>query len=108
MSSSLTIDVVKMNDKKQKDELDAGKAGNNQRLWSSFLNEYNNLENDKVYGVFAFVEDEHIGEFAKDYDGTTYIKLDWMKAAACWFKAIISNYKLALTWFTIPLLKIST
>jgi hypothetical protein len=45
------------------------------------------------------VEDEQIGEFAKELDVTTYIKLDWMKAAA-WFKAIISDYELALTWFT--------
>jgi hypothetical protein len=37
-------DVVKMNDKKQKDELDAGKAGNNQRLWSSISEEYNGSE----------------------------------------------------------------
>jgi hypothetical protein len=86
--------------KKQKDELDAGKAGNNQRLWSSILDEYNDLENDKVYGVFAFVEVEQIDEFAKEFDVTMYIKLDWMKVAA-WFKAIISeDYKLALTWFT--------
>jgi hypothetical protein len=92
-------DFVKMNDKKQKDELDAGKAGNNQRLWSSILDEYNDLENDEVYGVFALVEDEQIGEFAKEFDVTTYIKLGWMKAAA-WFKAIVSNYKLALTCFT--------
>jgi hypothetical protein len=32
-------DVVKMNDKKQKDELDTGKVGNNQRLWSSMSDE---------------------------------------------------------------------
>jgi hypothetical protein len=92
-------DVVKMNDKKQKDELDAGKSGNNQRLWSSISDKYNDSENDEVYGVFAFVEDEQIGEFARELDVTTYLKLDWMKAAA-WFKAIISDYELALTWFT--------
>jgi hypothetical protein len=64
-----------MSDKKQKDELDAGKADNNQRLWSSIFDEYNNLENDEVYGVFAFVEDEQIGEFAKELAVTTYINL---------------------------------
>jgi hypothetical protein len=37
-----------MSDKKQKDELDAGKADNNQRLWSSIFDEYNNSENDEV------------------------------------------------------------
>jgi hypothetical protein len=72
-------DVVKMNDKKQKDELDAGKAGNNQGLWSSISDEYNDSENDEVYEVFAFVEDEQIGEFARELDVTTYLKLDWMK-----------------------------
>jgi hypothetical protein len=53
-SDNFFKDVVKMNDKKQKDELDAGKAGNNQRLWSSILDEYNDLENEPL----TFVEDE--------------------------------------------------
>jgi hypothetical protein len=88
-----------MNDKKQKDELDAGKAGKNQHLWSSISDEYNDPKNDQVFGVFAFVADEQIGEFAKEFDVTMYIKLDWMKAAT-WFKATGNNYELALTWFT--------
>jgi hypothetical protein len=41
-------DVVKMNDKKHKDELDAGKAGNTQRLWSSISNEYDDSANNEV------------------------------------------------------------
>jgi hypothetical protein len=57
-----------MNDKKQKDELDAGKAGNNQRLWSSISDEYNDSVNDELYGVFAFVKDEQIAEFAETID----------------------------------------
>jgi hypothetical protein len=64
-------DFFEDNDKKQKDKLDAGKAGYNQRLWSSILDEYNGSENEEVYGVFAFVEDEQIGEFAKELDVTT-------------------------------------
>jgi hypothetical protein len=60
--------VVKMNDKKQKDELDAGKAGNNQGLWSSISDEYNDSLNDELYGDFAFVEDEQIAEFAETID----------------------------------------
>jgi hypothetical protein len=64
-----------MNDKEQKDKLDAGKAGSHQRLWSSISDEYNNSENDEVYGVFRFVEDEQLGELAKEFDVTTYNKL---------------------------------
>jgi hypothetical protein len=60
-----------MNGKKQIDELDAGKAGNNQHLWSSISDAYNDLENNEVHGVFAFMEDEQIGEFAKEFDVTT-------------------------------------
>ena len=91
--------VLKMNDKKQKDGLDAGKAGNTQRLWSSISDEYNDSLNDEVYGVFAFVEDEQIAEFAETIDIRNYVKLDWMKATT-WFKAIVTDYKLATTWFT--------
>jgi hypothetical protein len=88
-----------MNGKKQKDELDAGKAGNNQCLSSSISDEYNDSLNDELYGVFAFVEDEQIAEFAETIDIRNYVKLDWMKATA-WFKAIVTDYKLATTWFT--------
>jgi hypothetical protein len=82
--------VVKMNDKKQKDELDTGKAGNNQRLWSSISDEYNDSLNDELYGVFAFVEDEQIAEFAETIDIRNYAKLDWIKAIT-WFKAIVTD-----------------
>ena len=87
-----------MNDKKHKDELDAGKVGNNQGL-CSISDEYNDWANGEVYGVFAFVEDEQIGEFAKDFHVTMYMNLDWNKATD-WFKTIISDYKVALKQFT--------
>jgi hypothetical protein len=35
------------------------------RLWSSIPDEYNDLANDELYGVFPFVKDEQITEFAK-------------------------------------------
>jgi hypothetical protein len=91
--------VVKMNDKKQKDEPDAGKAGNNQRLWSSISDEYNDSVNDELHRVFAFVEDEQIAEFAETIDIRNYVKVDWMKATT-WFKAIVTDYELATTWLT--------
>jgi hypothetical protein len=50
-------------------------------------------------GVFAFVEDEQITEFAETIDIRNYMKLDWMKATA-WFKATVTDYELAMTWFT--------
>jgi hypothetical protein len=92
--------AVKMNDKKQKDELDAEKAGNNQRLWSSISDEYNDPLKDELYGVFAFVKDEQITEFAETINIRNYVKHDWMKATTAWFKAIVTDYKLATTWFT--------
>lgn len=55
-------DIVKMNDKRHKNKLDARKVGNNQRLWSSIYEVYNDLANDRVYVVFTFVEDEQIGD----------------------------------------------
>jgi hypothetical protein len=91
--------VVKMNDKKQKDELDAGKAGNNQRLWSlwsSISDKYNDSLKDELHGVFVFVEDEQIAEFADSNDIRNYAKLNWRKAMAC-FKAIVTGYELATT-----------
>jgi hypothetical protein len=91
--------VVKLNGKKQKDELDAGKAGNNQRLWGSISDKYNDSLNDELYGVFSFAEDEQIAEFAETMDIRNYVKLDWMKATA-WLKAIVTGYKLATSWFT--------
>jgi hypothetical protein len=42
-------DVVKMNDKNHKDELDAEKAWNRQDLWSSIYEEYNESANDELY-----------------------------------------------------------
>jgi hypothetical protein len=53
--------------------------------------EYDNSENDEVYGFFAFVEDEQIGEFAKELDVTRYLKLDWKKATL-WFKEIVTVF----------------
>jgi hypothetical protein len=99
LSDNFFDDVVKMNDKKHKDQLDAGKAENNQRLWSSISDEYKDPANDELYGVFAFVEDEQIAEFAKMIDIMNYVKLGWMKTTA-WFKAIVTDYELAITWFT--------
>jgi hypothetical protein len=98
-SADFYDDVVKMNDKKQKNELDAGKAGNNQRLWSSISDAYNDSANNEAYGLFAFVEDDQIGEFAKKFDITSYVQLDWLKATG-WFKEIVSDYELALSWYT--------
>jgi hypothetical protein len=100
-SNYLFDDVVKMNDKKHKDELDAGKAGNNQGLYSSISNKYNDSPNDKAQGVFAFVEDGQIGEFTKIFNATIYMKLDWT-IATTWFKAILTGYEVALKWFTKP------
>jgi hypothetical protein len=95
-------DIVKVNDRKYMDELEyAGKVGMNQCRWSSKFNKYNDLANNEVFGVFAFVEDEQIGEFAKDVEAsTTYMKLDWIKATTwfktTWFKAILMNYEVVL------------
>jgi hypothetical protein len=83
-------DIVKMNSKRHKDELHARKVENKQHLvWSSIYEAYNDLANDKVYGVFAFVKDEQIGEFTKQLDATSYLLLNWVKAMA-WFKEIIA------------------
>jgi hypothetical protein len=51
----------------------------NQRHWSSISDEYNDSLNDELYGVFAFVEDEQIAEFAETIDIRNYVKLDWKK-----------------------------
>ncbi len=74
-------------------------GGNNQRLWSSISEDYNDLANDKVYGVFTFVEDEQIGESAKQLDVTSYLQLDWINTTT-WFKEIVADYEVALNWFT--------
>ena len=46
-----------MNNAKTKAELDKGKAGRSQQLWSSMYEAYNDAENDGMYGQFSFVED---------------------------------------------------
>jgi hypothetical protein len=71
-------------------------ATTSQRLWSSIFNEYkHDSANDIVYRVFAFMEDEQLGKFRKEFDVTTYMKCSWIKANT-WFQAIITNYSTKL------------
>jgi hypothetical protein len=84
-------DIVVMNDKKGKAELDEGKAGNNERLWSQISDAYNESMNDDDYNSFAFIEDDHAENFITSYYLSKFEKLSWVKASK-WFKETIKDY----------------
>jgi hypothetical protein len=57
-----------MNDSKGRAELDVGKTGGNQRLWSAISESYNDTANNGEYGLLAFVEDIHVKSFVTTFD----------------------------------------
>jgi hypothetical protein len=92
-------EVIIMNRTKHKDELDKGKAGRSERLWSSILEAYNDSMNDVEFGEFAFIDDNQIAEFATQLDLSKYLKLDWVKASH-WFKEMVTAYNAAMILYT--------
>jgi hypothetical protein len=88
-------DAILMNHIKHKDELDKGKAGRSECLWSSISEAYNNSTNDKEFGEFAFIEDEQIAEFASQFDLSKYLKLHWVESSH-WVKEIVTEHNAAM------------
>jgi hypothetical protein len=74
-SEEFFSDVVAMNDSKGRAELDAGKTGSNQRLWSTISESYNYSANNGEYGSLAFVEDIHVKSFVTTFDLQVYEQL---------------------------------
>jgi hypothetical protein len=93
-------DVIVMNHTKHKDELDEGKAGRSEHLWSSISELYNDSTNGKEFGEFTYIEDEQIAQFASQFSLSKYLKLDWVKASHSWLKTMVKDYHAAMILFT--------
>jgi hypothetical protein len=57
-----------------------GRAGNNKSRWAELTEAYNDSVNNDMYGLYTFIEDEHIKEFVSMYNLCTFKQLDWEKA----------------------------
>lgn len=95
-SDKFMEDLSKLGNIASRAVLDSGKAGNDQHFWERVQQEYQ-VEND-LYSTLQFNDCEVFVH--SEINPSKIIKHDWKKLRTIW-KALVSDYKAALSRFTL-------